>query len=209
MNKQELSRIIEDMKDYSLEDVEIMADLQSDLYGEALAQLVKIFIWKKVSFNAWSEDTERFLMNEAATITADAWITAATDERRFEESAFTTTARAINKAIMRTVRAERKEKASRAAITETTDDDGNTIEIINMIEDQRNLSTASAAIIAADAEIIAREHASKYNTTPEAMQHYIICRIEGIRPTSAGKESGMTRRQGINAEDTWRDYTRE
>lgn len=203
MNSKELSTVIESMKKATI------FELDKETVGEAMEQLTKILIWKKVSFNAWSEETEKFLIAEAATITADAWISIAQDERSATESAWKVITRATGTAIMRTVRAERKERASRAAITETTDDEGNAIEIINMIEDQRTLSTETAAIIAADTEIIARDHAEKYSTTPEAMTFYITCRIEGIRPTKAGQQSGMTRRQGINAEETWRGYTHE
>lgn len=200
MNRQELSTVIESMKNNTI------FELDKETVGEAMEQLTKILIWKKVSFNAWSEETERFLMNEAATITADAWISIAQDERSTTESAWKVITRATGTAIMRTVRAERKEKASRAALTEATDDDGNTIEVINMIEDQRNLSTASAAIIAADIEIMIREHCEKYGCSTQEARQYFKAIAAGMNTSNAGKQAGMTRRQERNAWKTWSEY---
>lgn len=181
--------------------------ISPDEIGAALLDLVPLMIRKKVAFNAWSTETEKFLLDESASIVADAYIFIQEDGQKEEtESAFRTICRAIGKAIMRTVRAERKERASRAAITETTDDDGNTIEIISMVEDQRNLSTASAAIIAADIEIMIREHCEKYGCTKQEARQYFKAIAAGMNTSNAGKQAGMTRRQERNAWKTWSEY---
>ena len=178
-----------------------------DEIGAALLDLVPLMIRKKVAFNAWSTDTEKFLLDESASIVADAYIFIQEDGQKEEtESAFRTICRAIGKAIMRTVRAERKERASRAAITEATDEDGNTIEVISMVEDQRNLSTASAAIIAADIEIMIREHCEKYGCTKQEARQYFKAIAAGMNTSNAGKQAGMTRRQERNAWKTWNEY---
>lgn len=197
MNKQNLSSLKEST----------IRSFSPDEIGTALLDLVPVMIRKKVAFNAWSTDTEKFLLDESASIVADAYIFIQEDGQKEEtESAFKTICRAIGKAIMRTVRAERKERASRAAITEATDDEGNTIEVISMVEDTRSLSTASAAIIAADIEIMIREHCEKYGCTKQEARQYFKAIAAGMNTSNAGREAGMTRRQERNAWKTWSEY---